>query len=257
VLPAPLDHLYLAKYGGELADPHLFVKYAVRFKSQAEVVGARAYPIGGTELRDMLEAEPLGVEESAVATSAPAGVDYGDLPSYVSAEGPKAIERILKERLPDKLEASVFEDPATGESSTPGETRDAFAARLRAAAGGAKAEKLRDQLEKKKRDLAAREQDLSGRKTEKWMAVGGAILSNLGLFTGRKRTISGAGSVLSKNRMENTAEARVEALQAEIAQIEADLAALAEIDPARLVEAKLVPTRGSVKILRYEILWVY
>jgi hypothetical protein len=257
VLPAPLDHLYLSKYAGELADPHLLVKYAVRFKGQAEVVATRAYPIGGTELRDMLEGEALDVDEAGVATAAPANVGYGDLPSFVSGEGPKAIERMLKERLPDKLEATVFEDPVTKTSSEPGEDRETFLARLRAAAGGPQAEKRRDQLEKKKRDLVAREQDLSGRKTEKWAAVGGAILSNLGLVFGKKRTISGAGSVLSKNRMENTAEARVEALKAEIAQLEADLAAMADVDGGRLVETKLVPTRGSVKILRYEILWVY
>jgi hypothetical protein len=257
LLPAPLDHLYLSKYGGELADPHLFVKYAVRFKGQAEVVAARAYPIAGTELRDMIEGEPLVVDEAALMTAAPASVGYGDLPGFVTVDGPKAIERLLKERLPDKLEATIFEDPKTQTTSEPGETRDAFLARLQAAAGGPKAEKLRDQLEKKKRDLAAREQDLSGRKTEKWMAVGGAILSNLGLLMGRKRTISGAGTVLSKNRMENTAEARVDGLKAEIAQIEAELLALGDVDPARLVETKLVPTRGSVKILRYEILWVY
>jgi hypothetical protein len=256
VLPAPLDHLYLSQYSGELADPHLFVKYAVRFKGQEETVAARAYPIAGAELADMLESEPLEVDETTLV-SAPAGVGFGELPGFVAGAGPKGIERVLRERLPDKLATTVYEDPLTKAASRPGESRDAFLARLAAAGGGGKAEKLRDQLEKKRRDLAAREQDLSGRKTEKWAAIGGAILSNIGLFGGRKRTISGAGSVLSKNRMENTAEARVEALKAEIAQLEADLASVADVDPARLVETTLVPARGGVKILRYEILWVY
>jgi hypothetical protein len=256
VLPAPLDHLYLSQYGGELADPHLFVKYAVRWKGQDETVAARAYPIAGAELADMLESEPLEVDESQLS-GAPSAVGYGDLPGFVAGAGPKGIERVLRERLPDKLATTIYEDPLTKTASRPGEGRDVFLARLAAAAGGGKAEKLRDQLEKKRRDLAAREQDLSGRKTEKWAAIGGAILSNIGLFGGRKRTISGAGTVLSKNRMENTAEARVEGLKAEIAQLEADLATVADVDPARLVETTLVPARGGVKILRYEILWVY
>jgi hypothetical protein len=257
VLPPPLDHLYLSQYGGELASPHLFVKYAVRFKGQPEVVAARAYPIEGSELAEILEGEPLEIDESALLTAAPASVSYGELPAFVGSPGPKGIERLLKERLPDKLATVVFEDPATKTASRPGEGRGAFLERLGAGGGGAAAEKVREALEKKRRDLATREQDLSGRRTEKWAAVGGALLSNLGLFTGRKKSISGAGTVLSKNRMENTAEARVETLKAEIASLEEDLARLADVDPARIVETTLVPTRGSVKILRYEILWVF
>jgi DNA helicase HerA-like ATPase len=256
VLPPPLDHLYLPQYGGELADPHLFVKYAVRFKGQDEAIAARAYPISGTELADMLEGEPIVVDEAKLG-EARAGVGYGELPSFIAGDGAKAIERVLRERLPDKLATVVYEDPLTKAASRPGESREAFLARLASAAGGGKAEKLRDQLDKKRRELAAKEQELSGRKTEKWAAIGGAILSNLGLFRGRKRTITGAGSVLSKNRMENNAEARVEGIKAEIAQLEADLATVADVDPARLVETTLVPARGGVKILRYEILWVY
>jgi len=151
----------------------------------------------------------------------------------------------------------VYEDPVTKTESRPGEDRAAFLARLGEGGGGPAAEKLRAALDKKKRDLAAREQDLAGRKTEKWAALGGALLSNLGLFTGRKRTITGAGSVLSKNRMENTAESRVEAIKAEIAELEQKLAGLADVEPGRITETTLVPARGGVKILRYEILWVY
>jgi hypothetical protein len=235
----------------------VFVKYAVRFKGQAETIACRAYPIAGVELAEMLEGEPVEVEEAKLVTAAPAGVQHGELPAFVAGDGPKAIERTLRERLPDKLAAVVYTDPVSKASSQPGETREAFLARLAAEGGGAQAAKLREQLERARRDLAAREQDLSGRKTEKWAALGGAILANLGLLTGRKRTISGAGTVLAKNRMENTAEARVEALKAEIADLESRLAATASADPARLQEETLVPGRGGVKVLRYEILWVY
>ena len=152
---------------------------------------------------------------------------------------------------------SLYSDPVTREKSRPGETREAFAARLQAEGGGAAAERLRDQLEKKKRDLAMREQDLAGRKGEKWMAIGSAVLQNIGLLTGRRRTISGTGAILSKNRMEDNAEARVEALQAEVAELEQELQGLGTVDAARFVEEKVVPARTGVKVLRYDVVWVY
>src|SRR5207247_52734 len=105
-------------------------------------------------------------------------------------------------RLPDKLAVVVLTDPVTKATSQPGESRQAFTARLGSSAPSRDAEKLQDRLEKKQRDLAAAEEQLSGRKSEKWAALGTAILSNIGLVTGRKHTVSGAGSVLSKNRME-------------------------------------------------------
>ncbi len=102
-----------------------------------------------------------------------------------------------------------------------------------------------------------RQQDLSGRKGEKWMAIGSAVLQNIGLFTGRKRTISGTGAILSKNRMEDNAEARVAALQAEVAALEGQLESASTVDPARFDEETVVPSRTGVKILRYDVLWVY
>ena len=102
-----------------------------------------------------------------------------------------------------------------------------------------------------------REQEASGRRQEKWMALGSAVLKNIGLLTGRRRSVSGVSSVLSKNRMEDNAEARVEALRAELAQLEQQLAAATQVDPARLEEQALVPARGSVKLLRCDFLWVY
>ena len=87
------------------------------------------------------------------------------------------------------------------------------------------------------------------------MALGSAVLSNIGLFTGRKRTISGAGTVVSKNRMEGTAEARVEALKAEIADLEQELAAHSTVDPERLQSTTVVPTRdaGEAAALRHRL----
>jgi hypothetical protein len=63
--------------------------------------------------------------------------------------------------------------------------------------------------------------------------------------------------VLTKNRLENTAEARVEALKTEVADLESKLAETTAVDPARFQESEVVPTQGDVKVLRYDIVWIY
>ncbi len=102
-----------------------------------------------------------------------------------------------------------------------------------------------------------REQDLAGRKNEKWVALGSAVLQNIGLFTGHKKTITGASSVLTKNRMQGNAEARVEALRAEVAELEQQLQAFTSVDPARFLAEEQVPAKTGVKLLRYDLLWIY
>ncbi|MFI5184037.1 MAG: ATP-binding protein [Vicinamibacteria bacterium] len=256
VVPSPLRHNFFKKYGGELADPHLFVKYAVRYKGAGETVAVRAYPLAGATAAEIFEAEPVEPEESALSSVAPPGVRYGDLPGFVVEGGAKGLEKALKDRLADKLAVTLYFDPVTKETSAPGESKDAFAQRLKSEGDGGD-DKLQDQLEKKKRDLAIKEQELTGRKTEKWTSIVTAVVSNIGLFTGRKHTISGTSAVLTKNRMENTAEARVEALRGEVADLEAQVAERGAVDPGRFEESPLVPGRSDVKILRYDLLWVY
>ena len=259
MLPPPFRNLYLAKRGGPLASAHLLVKYAVRYKGVDETVGVRAWPLGGATAADALEAEPFDVDEKAIVSDAPAQVRYLDLPAWLAAAGSKGVERALRQRLDDQLSTTVFLDPVTKALSRPGETREAFAARAGSAAGGDAAARLQQKLDKKRSELALREQELAGRKQEKWMALGSAVLRNIGLLTGRKRTISvtGVSSVLTKNRMEGTAESRLEALRAEVAELEQQLAAQSEVDPVRLVEQTIAPVRGGVELLRYDLVWVY
>jgi len=57
--------------------------------------------------------------------------------------------------------------------------------------------------------------------------------------------------------MENTAEARVEALRAEITELDAKLATVASVDPDRLEDEEVVPARTDVKVLRYDVVWIY
>lgn len=66
-----------------------------------------------------------------------------------------------------------------------------------------------------------------------------------------------AGSVVSKNRMENAAEQRVAGLKAEIQSLEEQLQSFTAVDPSRFESRVLVPARAHVKVLRTALLWVY
>jgi hypothetical protein len=262
MLPPPFKHNYYSKYGGELAEPHLLLKYAVRYKDAGESVVLRAYSLDAASAAELLESDPIEVDEAALGTQLPDGVRFAELPALLATAGAKGVERVLKERLGDKLAIVQFYDPATKAASRPGEDREAFATRLGAAGGGKRGEQLAEQIEKKRRALALREQEEKGRETEKWAALGSAAISVLGgMLGGRRRgslsqAAGKAGSVLSKNRMESNAEARVEQLKEELAALEAELQALAAVDPLRFEERTLVPARGGVKILRYDVVWI-
>jgi hypothetical protein len=257
VAPSGLSQAFLKHFGGEVADPYLLVKYAVRYKGTEETVGLRAWPLDAPSAAEVFDGQELSVDEEALADVPPSGVRFTDLPVYLGDRGAtRELEKAIKDRLPGELAVTLWTDPVTKDTSQAGEGRDAFAARLGQGASPDLA-RLRDRLDKKKLDLEAQQRDLAGRRTEKWVALGSAILSNVGLFTGRKRTISGAGTVLSKNRMEGTAESRVEALKAEIADLEQELASRTSVDPGRLQSTTVVPARTQVKLLRYGIVWVY
>jgi hypothetical protein len=257
VLPPPLRHVFLKRHGGELANPYLLVKYAVRYKGAGETVDVRAWPMAGRSMAEAFETEPLAVQESALSDEPPPGLRYGELPSYLAA-GARGIEKALKERLPDKLAATFWFDPVSKQMSRAGESREAFAARVGQAPTGPRELKLREKLDTKRRDLAAAEEALTGRKREKWVAWGSAVLSNIGLITGRKRTISNLPTAMSKQRMEDTAESRVEALRAEVAALEGELVSAAPASGDRFEERTVVPAiQGGVDLLRYDVLWVY
>jgi hypothetical protein len=230
----------------------------VRYKGLPESVALRAYALAGESAAEILEGEALPVDEAALATRPPETLRFASVPSLVSAAGAKAIEKALRERLPEKLTVRVPYDPDTKTLATPGEDAAALAARLSSGAGNeAHRARLREQIAGKQRDLAALNQELSGRKAEKWAALGGAILANIGLFSGRKRTITGATTVLTKNRMENSTEARIERVQSELAALESELSRAAQVDPGRFEERELSPVRGGVDLLRVDVVWIH
>jgi DNA helicase HerA-like ATPase len=271
VLPPPFKHLYFSKYGAAQADAHLLVKYAFRLKDQDEMIGVRLYPMSVNSPAEILDTDHIDLEDDGkVSSEAPASVRYGDLPAFLATAGARGLEKALRDRLADELAVKVLIDTATKSQSKPGESRDAFAARLSSSSGGAATTRLRERLDKKNLELKKATEDLEGRAQEKQAAmfkgaleVGASMLGSL--FGGRrssaistnKKGASAMGGVTSKNRMEDNAEARVEALKQEIAAIEADIAGEGDVDPARFEEKTLIPTKSSTKLLRYDIVWVY
>jgi hypothetical protein len=256
-LPAPFAHHYYRLHGGELAQPCVFVKYAARYKGLAEKVAVRAWALEDRPPTELLESAPLALDEAGITRQRPPGLRLAPLPAGFGAGSARAIERVLKDRLADKLVATAWYDPVTERLSEPGEEASAFAARLLALGAGPKEAKLRERLARARRNLEAAEQALSGRRAEKWTAIGTAVLSNLGLFRGRRRTISGAGTVVSKNRMEDAAEARVAGLRVEVAELESQLAALTSVPADRFEQKTIEPVRSDVSVLRYDLVWVY
>ncbi len=258
LLPPPFKHLYFSKYGAEQAEPHLLVKYAYRLKDQDEAIGVRLYPIGVSSPAEIFDTDHIDIaDDTKVSAEAPASVRYGDLPGFLAAAGAKGLEKAVKDRLAEELAVRVFFDAATKTQSKPDESREDFAARLASAGGGAKTDKLRQQLEKKRVELTAREGDLSGRGKETLVAWGMAAWKVWQGFNRKRLGTTPIERALSKNRMEDNAEARVESLKQEIAGMEAEIASASEIDPARFEEKTLVPTKTSTKLLRHDIVWVY
>ncbi len=87
----------------------MFVKYAVRYKDADETVAIRAWPLAGSTAADALESEPIAVDETTVTADAPARPALLDPPSWLAEAGAKAIEKALRERLPDKLALTLFQ----------------------------------------------------------------------------------------------------------------------------------------------------
>ncbi len=58
VPPEGLGQCFLARFGGQIADPYLLVKYAVRYKGAGETVATRAWPLAGRTAAEALDGEP-------------------------------------------------------------------------------------------------------------------------------------------------------------------------------------------------------
>lgn len=257
LIPKPWSARWLDRRGGEIARPYLLVKYAVRYRkgkaAGAEVAGQRLYPLDAASAADVLEADPLELEGNPLDAPPGRALRYDALPPWLGPQGVKDVERSLKQRLPDKLAATLLFDPVTGLVGRPGETPEAFADRVAVEAQPPAA--LQERISRKRRELAEAEQAEKGRAMETVASVAGAAFDVLGGLFGKKKSlkVGKVGSVLSKRRMESTAEGRVERLKAEVAELEAKVALP---DPSRFEETEVVPAASHVDLLGVGVVWV-
>jgi len=260
--PPPTPVVWPARWaetrGADFARPHLYVKYAVRYRLEKattpEINGVKLIPLGAASAGEVMEGEPLDIAVDALKDVAPSKrLRYEPLPPWLGPDAVRLVEKAVRERLPDKLAAKLLRDPVTGALSTADESPEAFATRV---AGQAEAPaKLRERLEKKRRDLAAALDAEKGREQEKWVSAGGAAIDFLGGLLGKRKSlkVGKMGGVLTKNRMEKSAEAKVETLKAEIAELEAKIA---PPDPSRFETVEIVPSKTHVDVLSIGVAWV-
>ncbi len=258
LLPSGWSAKWLDRRGAERATPYLYVRAAVRYRSgkaiSDEIPVLRLFPLDAASPREVLEGEALDAGDRPLADAPPArALRYADLPSWAGASGVKEVEKAIRDRLPDLLTATLLQDPVTGSLSNPGEDPEAFAARV---AGKAKPPAaLVERLEKKRRDLEQAEAAEKGRQMETLATGFGAAIDVLGGLFGKRKSlkVGRVGSVLSKRRMEATAESKVEALRQEIAELEAKTGAP---DPDRFTSVEVVPARTNVDVLGAGVAWV-
>jgi hypothetical protein len=263
--------------------PHLLRVGTVHFAStKAGTEGSRKVrkvnailPEGIDWDRDLpppLKPEDLGSEPTA-------GAAFAELPGFaMNAANYKQVEKDYAEWLYRNERAEIFSCPALKEFSQLGESEAEFRARLSQKAREARdaaMEKIRAATNKKLDTLGGRLQTAEGtlarQKAESQsakMQAGASILGGLlGGLLGRKR---GMGSVLSKGTSAykqhqdvSAAEDKVEAVQAQMAevnrQLEAELAALSQsYDPAALAleTETLKPTKANVSVDSVSLLWL-
>jgi hypothetical protein len=255
LVPRPWTAKWADLKGGEIARAHLAVRYAVRYKqgsaSSPEVKATRLWALEAAAPAEVLESEPIEAQELAEAP--PRALRYEPLPAWLGPAGIREAEKALRERLPDRLAAKLFLDPPTGKLSLPGEDAEGFAARI--ASEAPLSASLTAKLEKKRLELAAAQEQESQRERETWTSGAMAAVDILGGLLGRRKTLrtGKVGSVLSKKRMESSAESKVEILKAEVAALEAQAG---KPDPARFQEVDVVPAKANVDLLAIGVAWV-
>ncbi len=239
--------------------PYLLLKFGVRYRLgtavSEETVHELAFPLEGAHsAAEVLEGDPLSVKGVRFQPAAPAGLTLGVMPAWVNGLKAAKLQAAIRERLPSKLETKLTQDAQTKLISGPTETPEAFAARVIEKQGVSKdRQKLARDLEKRRADYAQAEKELSSRKAEKWLNVGAGVL---GLFSGRRSSLTGVGRALASNRQQGGSEAKLEDLALEIQQLEKTLAAQEQVDPRRFVEQVVVPRAGDVQVLRLSLAWI-
>jgi len=257
-LPGSWSARWVEKRHAEIAAPQLFVRYAVRYRVgksiAAESEGVKLFSLNVDSPGAALEEESDSIAADQLLAEAPRRpLRYESLPGWLGARSVAAVEKAVRDRLPDKLAVTLLRDPVTGALSGPGEERQAFAARL--ATGGNAPRALLEKLDRKRQALAAAEAQEKNRQLETYASMAGAAMDVLGGFLGRKKSlrVGKVGTVLGKRRMENAAESKVETLRAEVQELESQLT---PADPDRFESVEVVPAKTHVDILAVGVAWV-
>jgi hypothetical protein len=236
----------------------LLLKFGVRYRvgtvASEETLHELAFPVEqALTPGEVLEHAPFSVAGVPFQNSPPAGVTFTSVPGWVNGTKLARLQAALKERLPSKLETKLVVDPTTKLISGPTESLDAFTARVVEKQGVSKdAGVLMRKLEKRRADVAQLESEVQSRKAQKWLDVGAGVMS---LFSGRRSTVSAASRAMSAHRNQGGAEGKLEDVKVEVQQLEAQIAALKEIDPRRFTEQVVVPKTADVQLLR--VCWAF
>jgi hypothetical protein len=252
-----LGPLYEVDQGEGL--PFLVLKFGVRYRLRAatseETVHELGFPLAGAlSMAELLEGEPYALRGVQFQPTCPAGMTLQPMPAWVSGAKAARVAAAVKARLPAKLDTKLLLDPQTRLISGPTESLEAFTARVAQRQGLSKeAAKLLQKLERKQLDATQVEQEVTARKAEKWLTVGAGVMS---LFGGRRSSITSVGRAMSSQRMQGGAEAKLQDLQVEIQQLQAQLTGLREIDTHRFEEQVCVPKDADVQVLRMSLAWI-
>lgn len=239
--------------------PHLLLKFGVRYRLgtavSEETVHELCFPLDAAHSQaEVLEGPPLSVKGVTFQATQPPEMKLGVMPTWVNGLKAAKLQAVIRERLPSKLETKLTQDSQTKLISGPTETSEAFAARVIEKQGVSRdRQKLVRDLEKKRMDYSQAEKELSSRKAEKWLSVGAGVL---GLFSGRRSSLTGVGRALASNRTQGGTEAKLEDLALEIQQLEKTLAEQEQVDPRRFIEQVVLPRPSDVQVLRLCLAWL-
>lgn len=241
-----------------VAELYLLLKFGVRYRvgtaSSEETIYELAFPVQqALTPGELLEHAPFSVKGVPFQPTPPPGVTFGPVPGWVQGLKLFRLQSAIKERLPSKLETKLLVDPQTKLVSGPTESPESFATRVIEKQGVSRdSQTLLRTLERRRADLAQLEREITTRKAQKWLDVGAGVL---GLFGGRRSTLSAASRAVSSHRMQGGAEAKLEDLQVEVQQLEAQLAGMKDVDGRRFTEQLVVPRASDVQILR--LCWAF
>ena len=225
-------------------------------------------------------AQPLDLEPRDLRGSPEPDAYFDELPESVNgARKISGLKKPLSDHIYHNSSLTLLHSPALDAYSQPGESEREFRMRLQQVARekrdaevdevNARYEKrldtLQDRLRSAEAALAAKEADVSARKTETLVTVGESVV---GMFLGRRSTRV-ASRAMSKHRQTTQAkikleeaEAKVEDLQEDVKELEVELREQAEAVRDRwedalvdFEETAIKPRRTDVQISLFGLAW--